>query len=170
MTARMKRNMTFASLTLAGLLAAGAAIAGTRHADQTALGPGGPAMEGGMLHALASLDLTDDQKGRIKAILETSRPTIEPLVDALAQSKRALSDAVHAPAFDEQAIRAAASATAKSEGDLAVERARVGTKVRALLTPEQRDRLDARRQEFQQRMEDHMNGARSRWHDHSSDF
>ena len=156
----------------AAILALGVAFA---HAGRMHHGHGGgPFGEFGLGHgmgrALASLELTDDQKSRMKDILAEEGPRIEPLVDNLMTSKKALFEAIHSKAFDEKAVRSAASASAKASTELAVGRARIMSKFQALLTDEQRGRLDEIHERFEQRMEKRLGLARSIWKEHAADF
>ena len=56
-----------------------------------------------------ALDLTDDQKAQIKAILRTHATEIEAQMTAGTAARRALHDAIMAAPIDEAAIRARAA-------------------------------------------------------------
>jgi len=157
--------------SIAGVLVAiGVAVAVPAHLSHRGGGFGGFGFGGGLGRALASLDLTDDQKTQVKAILQDEQPKLDPLVDRLLRSKRALFDTVHARTFDEKTVRAAASDSVKAQADLAVEKARLVSRVRGVLTDEQQDRLDAIRRRFADRMEKRVGLARTIWREHASDF
>ena len=164
-----KKTIAILALGTAGFLAFGFAIA-----LPARLHHGGPFGEfgfgGGMARALASLELTDGQKAQVKAILADEGPKVEPLVDELLQSKKGLFEAVHAGTFDEKAVRAAASGAARAETELAVERARMVSRFRDILTDEQQDRLEAIREKFEERIEKHIGLARTLWKEHAADF
>jgi protein CpxP len=55
--------------------------------------------------------------------------------------RRALRDTIHAETIDETAIRAQAAKVASLEADLAVQRAHVSHDIRAVLTPDQLEKL-----------------------------
>src|SRR5258706_4408305 len=130
MSPRSKKIALCVSVLAAGLLTFGAmaALPATLHHH------GGPFSEFGFGHeapgSLASLDLTDDQKSGIKKILRDSEPSIDPLVDEMLRSKQALFQAVHAASFDEQAVRDAAASAGRASTDLAVEKARMVSRMR----------------------------------------
>jgi Spy/CpxP family protein refolding chaperone len=86
---------------------------------------------------LAQLGVTADQKAKVKTILRQYQPTVGPLIKQVVTERRALRDAIHAQTIDETAIRAQASKVASLEADLAVQRAHVSHDIRAVLTPEQ---------------------------------
>ena len=76
----------FGGAALAAVLAAGPMIA----ADH----PGRGGRMGGMLkHALSALDLTQDQKTKIHAILDAEKPAIQALREQFRTDRRALRDA-----------------------------------------------------------------------------
>jgi Spy/CpxP family protein refolding chaperone len=86
---------------------------------------------------LKQLGVTADQKAEVKTILRKYQPTVGPLIKEVVTERRALRDAIHAPTIDETAIRAQAAKVASLESDLAVQRAHVSHDIRAVLTPEQ---------------------------------
>ena len=87
------------------------------------------------------LDLTDEQKQEIKAILQENQPIIQPLLKEFATERRALRDLLQAETIDEPAIQTQAAKVAASEADLAVERAHIHKAIHSVLTPEQQLRF-----------------------------
>jgi protein CpxP len=124
----------------AGRLSAGAFPRGA-HSDF------GPRVFGRIARAL---DLSDDQKNQIKAILKTHALEIEAQMKASASARRAVHDAVLAQPPDETAIRAAAQKLGQVHGDGAVLFAKIRTEVQPILTDEQRAKI----QTFRERMRD----------------
>src|SRR6266704_912339 len=165
-----KKTTLVLATVAAGLLAVGAAVAVPARAYHHGGMSGEFGFGGGIGRALASLDLTDDQKTQVKAILQDEGPRVEPLVDEVLRSKKALFEAVHSRTFDEKAVRAAASVSAKATTDLAVERARMVSRFRGILTDEQQDRLDSIRGRFEERLEKRVGLARTIWKEHAADF
>ena len=96
---------------------------------------------GRIAQRLAALGVTDQQKAEIKGILRKYQPTVGPMMRQLVEARRALRDTIHAETIDESAIRAQAAKIASFEADLAVQRAHVSHEVRAVLTPEQIQKL-----------------------------
>lgn len=107
----------------------------------------------GLLRRLADLNLTAEQKAAVKETLQKHQPTMKPLVEQLMTERRALQDLIHAEKLDEAAIRAQAAKVAAVEGDLAVERAKVGQELRPTLTAEQIAKLQDLKREFRGRMD-----------------
>jgi Spy/CpxP family protein refolding chaperone len=90
---------------------------------------------------LAQIGVTDAQKAQVKAILRSYQPTAGPLIRQVVTERRALRDTIRAETIDEAAIRAQAAKVASLEADLAVQRAHVVHDLRAVLTPEQIQKL-----------------------------
>ncbi len=126
----------------AGIVAAmtvGGFFAFLAHADTNAVGTA----NGRFGRRLAQLGLTDSQRAQVKTILRGYQPTVGPLVKEVVTERRALRDTVRAQTIDETAIRAEAAKVASLEADLAVQRAHVAHDIRAVLTPEQIQKLKA---------------------------
>jgi protein CpxP len=108
----------------------------------------------GPMIALRQLNLTDDQKAKVKEIFEANKPTVQPIMQAMKTNHEKL--AALNGNFDEAQV----SAMAKEQGDLTaqmiVARERVKSQIFAILTDEQKAKAaqlhDAMRQRFQNRM------------------
>lgn len=88
-----------------------------------------------------ALDLTAEQRARIKQIIQHNRQQVTEALQARAAATQAFRSAVQAG--DPDRIRAAAGELGRTIGDLAVIRAQNIRAIKEVLTPEQRDRLDA---------------------------
>jgi protein CpxP len=84
------------------------------------------------------LDLSDEQQRQIKAIRESEREKAAPLREALAENRQKLHEAIQAESFDEAAVRVLAASQAQARTELIVARARMQSRINAVLTPEQR--------------------------------
>ena len=116
-------------------------------------GPRGP--RGGHIPFLRDLNLTDAQKAQIKQITDSAEASTKELrqrMDALHESEmNGLTDGT----FNEAAVRAAAQERANVQVELEVARARTMSQMFAVLTPEQKTQIAAKRQEFEQRRREH---------------
>lgn len=101
------------------------------------MGPGG--FEGRMAKILK---LTETQQSQIKAVFETERDLVKPLLDKMHESRKQLMSCVEATVFDEAAVRIIANEQAVTEAELIVSRTRVQSKINGLLTQEQRELLN----------------------------
>jgi Spy/CpxP family protein refolding chaperone len=100
--------------------------------------------EGGPLrlrHALQKLNLTEQQRAAIKAIVKEQYPKIEPKIRQMVDARRALRSAIQQSEVDEKLIRERAAAVGNIGADLAVARARIRARLVALLTEEQKQTL-----------------------------
>ncbi|HKF44524.1 MAG TPA: Spy/CpxP family protein refolding chaperone [Thermoanaerobaculia bacterium] len=103
-------------------------------------GKGDPAFR--MFHHMAeALDLTDDQKAKIKEVLKAHAAEIEAQMRASATARRALHQATLADSTDESAIRAAAQSLGAVQGDSALLIAKVRKEVDPILTDDQKTKL-----------------------------
>jgi len=111
------------------------------------MGPGGPM---GQMRMLRELDLSDEQRQRIRALFEEVAATGAP--ERLRQARESLKDAIESGA-DEAALREQASQLGEAEGDAAVELARIRARILEVLTAEQKVELEQLKKEAEERME-----------------
>jgi Spy/CpxP family protein refolding chaperone len=128
------------ALIAAGAVAAltvGGFFAFLAHADTNDVG----FSKGRFKLKLAQLGVTADQKAEVKTILRKYQPTVGPLIKQVVTERRALRDTIRAETINETAIHAQAAKVASLESDLAVQRAYVAHDIRAVLTPDQLQKL-----------------------------
>lgn len=123
------------ALVLSGVLAAGAALA------QPA--PGGPGkLAQGIRAAMATLDLSDAQKEKIKAIFASHKDEGAALREQAKADREALKAAASA-AKPDPAVVGAAFLKVRANGETAKAKMKaVRAEIDAVLTPEQRAKLD----------------------------
>lgn len=147
----MKRNIIACALLAALTGAAGAVWAGSvGNLDQPLRDKAGccpepeerrpppPSPEGRIEQMIRRLGLSAEQQTHIRALFAKERETTAPLLKKLAEQRRQFQAAVQSTTFDEAAIRAIAAGQAGTEVELTVSRARLHSRIKALLTPEQR--------------------------------
>jgi hypothetical protein len=94
-----------------------------------------------LLGKLVELGVSQAQKEQIHTVLRESRRTIKPLITQYVQERRALRKTIQTAPVNEAAIRAQAARVAQIEADLDVRRAHISEQIRAVLTPEQVEKL-----------------------------
>jgi len=92
---------------------------------------------GRLITLRAELNITDEQREQLKAIVQAHHDEIAQVVKKLVEKKQALRQAVMAQPADEDAIRAASNAVGKAVGDAAVLGSKIIDEARGVLTPEQ---------------------------------
>jgi Spy/CpxP family protein refolding chaperone len=113
-------------------------------------GPGGPmGVLGPMM--LERLDLTTDQKDRVKQMLEAHRDEQQAIAKRAMTAHEALESAITAGTFDETLIRTRAADVAAVEADQTVMRARLYAEVLQILTSDQQAKLKTMQAEMRQR-------------------
>jgi len=90
----------------------------------------------------AELGLTDAQKAQAQTIFQNSHQTARPVADQLRQDRQALQAAIQAGKSDQE-LQQLAAAEGADVGKLAGIRASAAAKFRAILTPEQQQKLDS---------------------------
>jgi len=106
---------------------------------------GGPAM------MLRGLDLTDEQKGKVKEIMAASRVNVEPLMTQLSDGHKKIAELGTDGKFDQAAVEAAANEQAAVMAKLIVEKEKAKAQVFALLTDEQKAKAAEQRAKFGER-------------------
>jgi Spy/CpxP family protein refolding chaperone len=114
-------------------------------------GPGGGPPRDGLGPLARDLNLTDEQKAQIKKINDSFADSTKTLREQMRTLHENGVDPLSGAAFDEAAVRAAAQARANVQIELEVAHARMMSQIFAVLTPEQKTQLAAKRQEFEQR-------------------
>ena len=99
---------------------------------------------------LGRLDLTSDQRDRVRQVMDSHRDEQRALGDRAMKAHDALQEAVTST-FDEGAVRARAADVAAVEAGMAVAQARVFGEVYQLLTPEQQEKLKKQEAEMKER-------------------
>lgn len=116
---------------------------------------GGPAMEGpwhmrGFMHGL---NLTDEQRDQVFKVKYEEMPTVHEKMKALRANREALREATKAGAFDAAKVRELANAQGQLMADMIVIRAQTSSKIYALLTPEQKEKMAKRQERRHERRE-----------------
>ena len=99
-------------------------------------------------HVMRDLNVTPDQKAQLRQILAKERPQVEPLLTQLMQANQKLQGQTANGQFDEAAVRNAVAAQSQNITELLVAKERIKSEVMAVLTPEQRTKLQQMRHDF----------------------
>lgn len=157
-----KRNI--AKVIVAGLLAApllalaygpmgdgpgACAQAGMRHGHGASHGM----RQGGMagMGPLRGLDLNKEQQDQVFALMHAQMPAQREKAQALMQALAELRQLSAAERFDADKARALSETVGKLQAERALMRSETDARLRALLTPEQRQKLDERMSRHQGR-------------------
>lgn len=88
------------------------------------------------------LDLTDEQRTQIQEIVAAEREAVKPLVGQLRGKRKELLAATRGAAFDEAAVRSLAAGQAGIFTELIVAKARMKSRIFAVLTPQQQAKAE----------------------------
>lgn len=149
----MKNTRVLSTLLIAGSLALTIPFAaqarpggmdGCHHAKAVKHGEFGKrgdfARRGGAF--MHGLDLTEAQRDRIFEVRHAAAPTLREKGKEAYAARKALREASKPGAFDEAKVREASAKLAQAQADLTVERLRVQQQMYAVLTPEQRTKVE----------------------------
>jgi Spy/CpxP family protein refolding chaperone len=136
MTYKPFQKMATAALLVAGTLAAGTALA------QPGPGPGRDRFARGIRAAMAMLDLTDAQKTKVKAIFESRRSEGMAFRAQVQADRAALRAAAMAVNPDAAAVGTAFLKVQADRQAAATKGKAVRAQIDAVLTPEQKAKLD----------------------------
>jgi Spy/CpxP family protein refolding chaperone len=124
-------------------------------------GPGGPGGTFAMMgRALRELNLTDEQREKVHAVMTSHQDEFKAVGERLRTAREELHAVVTSGAADEAAIRAKAEAVGAVEADAAVLHAKVHAEVWALLTLEQQQKAKELRSTMEQRMKERRKSIR----------
>ena len=104
-----------------------------------------------------NLNLTQDQKAKIGAILKSHKTEIVGVLQSLNAKHQALLNAVRTDAVNEAAIRAASKDMGDVIADASILRAKIRLEIRAVLTPDQCKQVDQTLDQISQSVTDALN-------------
>jgi Spy/CpxP family protein refolding chaperone len=100
------------------------------------------------------LDLTDAQQQQIRTMAKAEWPSVEPSLQKLADGQKQMLAATQGGSFDEAKVTAIAGEQSQTFAELLVTKERFVSQVYTnVLTPEQRTKADAMRQQWSQHMD-----------------
>jgi Spy/CpxP family protein refolding chaperone len=137
----MKRISFIVALIVLGSLAFVSTDAMARGHRDGRMGGDGPGMGFGLIRMLDRMDLSADQERQVASVLKAHRDEIAQEAAAAAEAGSALKKAMHAPSFSEESVKEAARTMAAQHERMILLRARIMNEVRAILTPDQNERI-----------------------------
>jgi len=105
--------------------------------------------------ALRGLDLTDEQRSKVKEIMEASKANIQPLMQQMHDNHAKIARLGVDGKFDQAQVEALANQQGSITSQMIVEKEKVKAQVFAILTDEQKAKAAEMRTKFQERMKDH---------------
>ncbi len=100
-----------------------------------------------MQHVTREFNLTEAQQTQVKAMWESEKPNVLPLLQQLAAGHKQMIAATAGGTFDEAKVAPIANEQAQTIAQLLVEKEKLSSKFYQILTPEQRTKFDTVRQQ-----------------------
>jgi Spy/CpxP family protein refolding chaperone len=158
------KSIRFRFLAAALAVVLGSAIAKSQTADAPPppqMHGFGFGMEGHMMGFFAKyLNITDDQKTQMKAVLQKERATLKPLMQQLHEMEQQLRP-YQEGTYDAAKVQAIVSQQSQTLVQLAVEESRIHNELFQLLTPDQQSKMKEFEANREARMQQHMQGEAS---------
>ena len=107
------------------------------------------------------LDLSDAQKTQMKDIMTKEKPTIQPLMQQLAQNRQQMWQLESAGTFDETKVRSLATQHSQTMAELMVQRARIKSELMQVLTPGQKTKMAAFEARKEARLQRRLQGGQN---------
>jgi Spy/CpxP family protein refolding chaperone len=103
------------------------------------------------------LNLTDTQKQQVKTIVQSDRAGMRPLMQQLAENRKALLAATANGAFDQAKVQAIANQQSQAMAQLMVQKASIQHQIYTqVLTPDQRTKADQMREKQMARIDQRL--------------
>jgi Spy/CpxP family protein refolding chaperone len=135
----MKRKYVLWAMAAVVVLAGTAVLSGQVQQPRGKWGPGMMGHRGPLGFLARQLNLTDAQKAQIKAMWEAEKPTVQPLLQQLANGRKQMLSLTANGAFDQAKVSALANQQSQAIAQLIVEKEKLQSQIYSqVLTPEQR--------------------------------
>jgi protein CpxP len=122
-------------------------------------GRGGRGFEKHMLEFFTDyLDLTADQQAQAKQIVESGKTTMQPLMEQMKSGHLQMRQLEESSTFDEAKVRVLASQQAQTMTEMIVQKAKIKSQLFAILTADQKAKLQKFEEKRHQHMMEHMPG------------
>lgn len=133
------------------ILGTGAALIFAQKSRREGFGPqmgfGGRGFE----RIAEKLNLSDEQKTQVKAILEDSKTRVKPLMDAMHENHKQAENLGADGVFNEEQVNQIAQKQSETMKQLFIEKEKTKAQIFAVLTPEQRTEAAKMKEQFKER-------------------
>ena len=144
---------------LPAILVASVALTGLIGLAQQETGADHGHMRGHGMHKMGRmLDLTDQQKQQLGAERKTEQERVKSYQDQVDAAHKQIQADIMNGKFDEAKVRSTLAETAQARTELALSHARMQAAFYNVLTPEQRTKLNERKQKWEQRRSERKQG------------
>ncbi len=128
---------------------------GDREGKEGREGRGWGGERGGRMRGMMGINLTDDQKTKMKQISQSFRERTQSLHEALRAKRQELRQATEGGTFNEALATQKLQESAGIQAKLMGEQFKMRQEMLSVLTPEQKTQLEQKRAEFKAKMANH---------------
>lgn len=115
----------------------------------------------GMGRIMGQLNLTDDQKSQIKQIHQSNREALRPIKQQIRAKRQEIRESKAGGTFDQALVGQKMAEIAALQTQLEAAQFKIHQETMAVLTPEQRTKLEQLREQFKSKREGRRDGRRS---------
>ncbi len=149
----MKKKVIFAVVAAALLVTGTIFVVAQRAMRHDGQGFGhGRGMNGGVGMFLRGIDLTDEQKTKVKEITDGTKAAVEPLMQQMKDNHVKIADLGKDGKFDQAQVEAIAAEQGSIVSKMIVEKEKAKAQIFAILTDEQKAKAEEMRAKFGERM------------------
>jgi Spy/CpxP family protein refolding chaperone len=154
----MKTKFWSVAVALLALVLCGTAIFSYAQQNEAAGASGWSGhRHGGMGFMARELNLTDAQKQQVKTMMQSQRATTRPLMQQLAENRKALLTVTANGAFDQAKVQAIANQQSQAMAQLMVQKASIQHQIYTqVLTADQRTKADQMREKQMARIDQRL--------------
>lgn len=115
----------------------------------------------GMGRIMSQLNLTDDQKSQIKQIHQANREALRPIKQQIRAKRQEIRQSKEGGTFDQALVSQKMAEIAQLQTQLEAAQFKIHQETMAVLTPEQRTKLEQLREQFKSKREGRRDGRSS---------
>jgi len=109
---------------------------------------------GGFMRLAEKLNLSDEQKTQVKAILEDSKTRIKPLMESMRENHKQAENLGTDGVFNEEQVNRIANSQSETMKQLFIEKEKTKAQIFAVLTAEQRTEAAKMKEQFKENFKD----------------
>jgi Spy/CpxP family protein refolding chaperone len=154
----MKTKFWSVAVALLALVLCGTAMLSYAQQNDAAGASGWSGHRHGRMGYMArELNLTDAQKQQVKTLMQSNRASMSPLMQQLAENRKAMLAATASGAFDQAKVQAIANQQSQAMAQLMVQKASIQHQIyTTVLTPDQRTKADQIREKQMARIDQRL--------------
>jgi len=159
----MKKTPLIKKAVLTATLATSLAVFAQANPDRPYKPHGDGPRSGPLYKGMRELNLTEEQREKMRTLMEQSRESLMPRMEALAAERKKLREIMDTDPVNPAAITAQTQRVAQLEAELNIARAKNREQMEAVLTPDQRAKWREMREQRRKKAEEKLRDWKGKW-------